>query len=110
MTEPVFDTVIHAPHRLQICAMLSEVDEVEFSILRDGLGVADSVLSKQLKVLTDNEYVGLSKPTGQGGRVRTWARLTPQGKRAFRGHLAALHEMVANAQMIGSENSAPSSQ
>ena len=94
-----FDEVIHAPHRLRICAMLSEVDELEFGVLREGLDVADSVLSKQLKVLVDAGYVQLDKPTGRGGKVRTWAKLTKDGRRAFRDHLAALQQMVAAAQL-----------
>ncbi|MDO5630090.1 MAG: transcriptional regulator [Mobilicoccus sp.] len=95
-----FDETIHAPHRLRICAMLSEADSVEFGVLRDGLGVADSVLSKQLKVLVEAGYVHLAKPTGGGGKVRTWASLTRQGRRAFTGHLAALQDMVAAAQAV----------
>ncbi|WP_425307844.1 transcriptional regulator [Ammonicoccus fulvus] len=93
-----FDEVVHAPHRLKICAMLADVDQVEFGVLRDGLGVADSVLSKQLKVLVDAGYVDLQKPTGRGGKVRTWARLTKDGRRAFEGHLAALRTMVESAR------------
>lgn len=90
-----FDEVIHAPHRLRICAMLAAAEQVEFSVLREGLGVADSVLSKQLKVLVDADYVQLAKPTGQGGKVRTWASMTRLGRAAFKDHLAALQEMVA---------------
>nr|WP_275428509.1 transcriptional regulator [Streptomyces sp. CS090A] len=43
--------MIHAPNRLQICAMLAAVDSMEFSRARESLGVSDSVLSKHLKVL-----------------------------------------------------------
>lgn len=93
-----FDDIVHAPHRLRICAMLADVDQVEFAVLRDGLGVADSVLSKQLKVLVDAGYVELQKPTGRGGKVRTWARLTKDGRGAFEGHLAALRRMVESAR------------
>ncbi|OYO06348.1 transcriptional regulator [Enemella evansiae] len=89
-----FDEVIHAPHRLRITARLAQVDSMEFGALRDDLQVADSVLSKQLKVLTDAGYVTLDKPTGKG-RVKTWARLTPAGRRAFEGHVAALQELVS---------------
>jgi DNA-binding MarR family transcriptional regulator len=57
------------------------------------LGVADSVLSKHLKVLQDAGYVTLSKPTGRG-RVKTWASLTPAGKRAYAAHVAALKKLL----------------
>lgn len=94
MTAGGFDEILHTPHRLRICALLSEVEKAEFSLIRDTLGVADSVLSKQLKVLVDAGYVSLLKPTGGGGRPRTWAMLTRQGRAALRDHLQALQQMV----------------
>ncbi len=93
---PRFDEVIHAPHRLRICVMLSAADEMDFGAIRDDLGVADSVLSKQLKVLTDAGYVELKKPQGRG-RIRTWARLTKTGRTALAGHLAELRRLAALA-------------
>ncbi|MBP2413563.1 DNA-binding MarR family transcriptional regulator [Arthrobacter stackebrandtii] len=86
--------VIHAPNRLRICAFLSTVDQAEFGVIRDMLGVADSVASKQLKVLEDAGYVALAKPTGRG-RVKTWASLTPAGRAAYREHVAALQALIA---------------
>ncbi|RAN79169.1 MarR family transcriptional regulator [Bacillus sp. SRB_336] len=86
--------VIHAPNRLQICAFLSTVDRAAFSVIRDMLGVADSVTSKHLKVLEDAGYVKLSKPSGKG-RVKTWAELTPAGTRAYTEHVAALKALIA---------------
>ena len=93
---PEFDEVVHAPNRLKICALLAAATTVEFATLRDTLGVADSVTSKQLKVLTEAGYVKLSKPTGTGGRVKTWVTLTPAGRKAFEGHLAMLQQMAAD--------------
>ena len=92
MTEQ-FDEVVHAPNRLRICAFLAASSSVEFSTLRDLLGVADSVLSKHLKVLQDGGYVTVSKPTGLG-RVKTWVQLTPEGRRAYTGHVAALKRLL----------------
>lgn len=88
-----FDDIVHAPHRLRICSFLDATTAAEFTTLRDMLGVADSVLSKHLKVLHEAEYITLSKPT-QRGRVRTWAALTPQGQEAYRNHVAALMELT----------------
>lgn len=88
-----FDPVIHAPGRLQICAILSGVDQAEFSLLRDRLGVSDSVLSKHLKLLEESDYVALTKAT-QDGRQRTWANLTKQGKAAFKAHVVELNRMA----------------
>ena len=51
MNKAKFDTVIHAPNRLQICALLDSTKELEFQIIREQLDVSDSVLSKHLKVI-----------------------------------------------------------
>jgi DNA-binding MarR family transcriptional regulator len=101
-TIPVFDEVIHAPNRLKICAFLATATTAEFAALRDTLAVADSVTSKQLKVLSEAGYVKLSKPTGTGGRAKTWVTLTPAGRKAFEGHLAMLQQMAAEvSQGVG---------
>jgi len=95
VTSPArFDPVIHAIGRLQICAILSGVDQAEFSLLRERLGVSDSVLSKHLKLLEEAGYVALTK-AAQEGRQRTWGSLTKQGKTAFRAHVAELNRIAA---------------
>jgi len=96
VTEPLFDEVVHAPQRLRILAMLDAISgDVEFSALRDALGVADSVVSKHLKVLADAEYVSLRK-AATIGRQSTWVRLTPRGSDAYAARVAALREIVAS--------------
>ena len=90
---PVFDPVIHAPGRLQICAILSGVDDAEFAMIRDRIGVSDSVLSKHLKQLEDAGHLILRKQAS-GGRQRTWAAFTPQGRRAFAAHVAELNRLA----------------
>jgi DNA-binding MarR family transcriptional regulator len=98
VTTPRFDEVVHAPNRLQVCAILAAVDKAEFATVRDSLGVADSVLSKHLKVLVDAGYVALDKPSGSG-RVRTWASLTKAGRAAFAGHVAELQRLAGAADL-----------
>lgn len=90
---PEFNDVIHAPVRLRICAFLDAVSAAEFATIRDMLGVADSVVSKHLKVLQEAGYVKLSKPAGNG-RIRTWVELTRDGRNAYSGHVAALRQLV----------------
>jgi DNA-binding MarR family transcriptional regulator len=89
MTGSRLDPVIHAPNRLQICALLSPLAEAEFAVLRDELGVSDSVLSKHIKHLEDAGYVKLRK-AAINGRQRTWARLTQKGRCRFEAHVAEL--------------------
>jgi DNA-binding MarR family transcriptional regulator len=96
MTAPVFDAVIHAPGRLQICAMLSAADEVEFSVARDGIGVSDSVMSKHVKQLEEAGHVKLRK-AAFAGRQRTWLSLTAEGRKAFAGHVAELTRLAGLA-------------
>jgi DNA-binding MarR family transcriptional regulator len=88
-----FDEIVHAPNRLQIAAMLAPVDTVEFATVRDALGVADSVLSKHVRVLQEAGYVAVRKAT-VGSRVRTSLALTKAGRRAYEGHVAALRALV----------------
>jgi DNA-binding MarR family transcriptional regulator len=91
---PVFDVVIHAPGRLQICAILSSVDDAEFAMLRDAIKVSDSVMSKHLKQLEEAGHVTLSK-AAENGRQRTWIALTPSGRKAFAAHVAELQRLAA---------------
>mgnify|MGYP004499617401 CR=1 FL=1 len=96
---PQFDPVIHAPTRLQICAMLATVENAEFSAIRDTIGVSDSVLSKHVKQLEDAGYVAVSKATAMS-RLRTWLTLTRDGKRAFKAHVAALEALAGQARLV----------
>ena len=99
MTLPVaqLDAVIHAPARLQIAGVLAAVSEAEFAVVRDAVGVSDSVLSKHLSALAEAGYVKLRK-AALGGRQRTWLSLTAAGKRAFATHVKALEVLAATAQ------------
>jgi DNA-binding transcriptional ArsR family regulator len=96
MTEPRFDEVIHAPTRLAIVAMLAATDWADFKFIRDGAGLSDSALSKQLSILEDAGYVTIRKAF-VGKRPRTSASLSKQGRSAFKGHVTALQRIVARA-------------
>ena len=88
-----FDEVIHAPNRLQICAYLASLSEIEFVTLRDFLGVSDSVLSKHLKLLADAGYLNVIK-RAENGRQRTWIALNKDGRRAYQNHVRELKRIV----------------
>lgn len=94
MTEASLDKVIHAPNRLRICALLTPLQEAEFQVLRDELGVSDSVLSKSLKQLEQAGYVAFRKGA-VNGRQRMWAGLTKSGREAFSGHVKALNQLAS---------------
>lgn len=93
MNNSGFNSVIHAPNRLQICAFLAQVDEVEFKTLKSRLQVSDSVLSKHLKTLEEAEYIYIDK-RNLDGRPRSWIGFTKAGQQAYKGHVAELKALL----------------
>jgi DNA-binding MarR family transcriptional regulator len=100
MTTARFDELIHAPLRLRICATLAAVDSASFSTVRTALGVSDSVVSKHVATLESAGYLVVRKHTVLS-RVHTSLALTPAGRTALRGHLAALNEIAKLASPVG---------
>jgi DNA-binding MarR family transcriptional regulator len=92
------DPVIHAPLRLQVCAMLAAAQTVDFATVREMLDVSESVLSKHVKVLEEAGYVAVRKAASDG-RQRTWLALSPAGRKAFAAHAAALRSLVGDADL-----------
>jgi DNA-binding MarR family transcriptional regulator len=92
-----FDHLIHAPARLRACAALDPVREIEFGALQALLGISKSALSKHVSALTDAGYVAQRRAV-RDTRQRVWLCLTPAGRSAYRGHVAALHRIVGRAQ------------
>ncbi|MFN3435450.1 MAG: transcriptional regulator [Sphingomonas sp.] len=97
-----FDAAIHPPARLQIMAVLTEVQDAEFALLRETTGVSDSVLSKHLSALVEAGYVALRKSPSDG-RVRTWASATRAGRKAFAAHVAALTALARLTERMAAE-------
>ena len=94
MSASGFDPLLQAPARLQIMAVLAQVDSADFARLRAVTETSDSVMSKHLSALAEAGHVALSKAASDG-RQRTWASLTRSGRAAFKAHVAALHAIVA---------------
>jgi DNA-binding MarR family transcriptional regulator len=97
VTEPAFDETIHAPTRLRICGLLRHIDEMDFAVLRDTLGISDASLSKHLKVLLDAGYVSMSKNPSQtrsDARRLTWIKQTHAGRYAFDAHMEELRRIA----------------
>lgn len=97
MSDAAFDELIHAPLRLQICAMLSPVRSLPFADIRDNLAISDSVLSKHLATLAEAGYVEVARVRADS-RSRRQVTLTKPGRTALRGHLAALQAIAAAAE------------
>jgi DNA-binding MarR family transcriptional regulator len=97
MSTARFDELIHPSTRLSIVAILASTDWVDFSFVRDRLGLSDSALSKQFAILEDVGYVTIDRPvTNRRRRVRVG--LTDIGRDAFEGHVAALQSVIASAE------------
>jgi DNA-binding MarR family transcriptional regulator len=95
--EARFDELIHPSTRLSIVALLASADWIDFAFVRDRLELSDSALSKQFATLEEAGYVTIERPLADRRR-RVRARLTPAGKKAFEGHVAALQAVLGTAQ------------
>jgi DNA-binding MarR family transcriptional regulator len=97
MTQPRFDELIHPSTRLSIVALLASADWIDFAYVRDQLGLSDSALSKQFSTLEEAGYLTIDRRVSDRRR-RVRVRLTPEGRAAFDGHVAALRAVVAMAE------------
>nr|WP_258366395.1 helix-turn-helix transcriptional regulator [Curtobacterium sp. MCPF17_011] len=86
--------VVHAPQRLQICAVSARGGEVEFGVLREALDVSDATLSEHLRILTDAGYVDLRRVQRAKGQARSWVSLTAMGSTVLREHFAFLQSFA----------------
>jgi DNA-binding MarR family transcriptional regulator len=100
MSAARFDELIHPSTRLSIVALLAAADWVDFAFVRDQLGLSDSALSKQLSTLEEAGYVHIERHVSDHRR-RVQARLTPEGRSAFHGHVAALRAIVGSTDPEG---------
>ena len=98
---PEFDAVIHAPQRLQICALLARAGEIEFGTLRDALSVSDATLSKHLRTLSESAVVESRRVQQPRGQARTWVALTKDGRRRLSAHFAFLQGLDPGAAPEG---------
>lgn len=96
--EAHFDEAIHAPTRLRLCALLRATGTAEFSAIAGMLNLSEATLSKTIRNLADLGYIQTSKQASAArddARRTTTVALTPRGRAAIDGHLAALREIAA---------------
>lgn len=87
------DQLVHAPLRLAALTLLSEVEDAEFTWLRDRLGASDGNLSVHLAKLEEAGYITAAK-TFVDRKPRTTYQLTPAGRAAFLNYLEALKTLL----------------
>lgn len=93
---PELDAIIHQPVRLRIMSALGALrpdDSVEFTFLRDMLGLTDGNLGAHLRRLEEAGYVHLDK-TFVDRKPRTYAALTARGRSALQDHVGALKRIL----------------
>jgi DNA-binding MarR family transcriptional regulator len=87
---------IHQTVRLRIMAALVTLEagnEVDFSYLRDLLEVTDGNLGAHLRKLEEAGYITVSK-TFVERKPRTYISVTPEGRKVFQEHVAALESIL----------------
>lgn len=89
------DSILNAPKRLAIMAVLARSTSSDFAFLREHLGVSDSDLSKQAAALEAAGYVTVTK-SGRGRGAVTAYKATKIGRRAYQQHRATLRGLLGN--------------
>jgi DNA-binding MarR family transcriptional regulator len=90
------DPIIHQPARLQIMAALCQLkatERVDFSFLKDNLGLTDGNLGAHLATLESKGYIAVEKQF-VARRPKTFVAVTPAGRQAFASHVAALQSIL----------------
>jgi DNA-binding MarR family transcriptional regulator len=87
------DDVIHGRVRLGVMAYLAAADVAEFNQLKHKLGATDGTLSVHLRKLEDAGYIAIEK-SFRDRRPLTRAKLTPEGRKAFKRYLDALGKLT----------------
>ncbi|HEV7689974.1 MAG TPA: transcriptional regulator [Hyphomonadaceae bacterium] len=87
------DDVIHGRVRLGVMAYLAASDAAEFNTLKEKVGATDGTLSVHLRKLEEAGYIAIDK-SFRNRRPLTTARLTPDGRKAFKRYLEALGRLT----------------
>ena len=87
------DKTIHEKGRLSIMTLLAGRGEWAFQELKAELGMSDGNLITHLRTLGAVGYVKEDRDAS-GTRPRTTYKLTPAGRKAFRGYVDVLESIV----------------
>lgn len=85
----------HFDHRVRlgIMSILMVSDWVDFTTLRENLGITDGRLASHIKALEKEAYVEVRKQF-IGRKPNTSYQVTNTGKQAFQKHLDALENLI----------------
>jgi DNA-binding MarR family transcriptional regulator len=93
------DNIIHQPLRLQIMAalvVLEPAEQMDFTFLRNLLKATDGNLGAHLAKLEESGYIKTEK-TFVARKPRTYITATEKGRDAFNNHVAALKQIIKDA-------------
>ena len=76
------DPILHSQLRLAVMSILMNVDEADFSYLKEKTESTSGNLSVQLDKLTNAGYIDMEKQF-VGKKPRTTCKVTETGRRAF---------------------------
>lgn len=87
------DPVLHSRIRLAIVALLSSVQEAEFSYIRDKVGATDGNMSTHMLRLESSRYVSFKK-VFHGRKPQTIYAITDIGRKRLKAYLDMLERIV----------------
>ncbi len=90
------DPVIHQPARLQIMSAICQLkddERVDFTFLKQQLGLTDGNLGSHLATLEERGYIRVDKEF-IARRPKTFISVTSSGKAAFTAHVGALQAIL----------------
>jgi DNA-binding HxlR family transcriptional regulator len=93
---PELDPVIHGKLRLAVLSLLIGVQEADFTWLREKTGSTDGNLGAQMLKLEEAGYVAMEKRFA-GRKPQTLYSMTPVGRDALAGYVAALKILLGGA-------------
>jgi DNA-binding MarR family transcriptional regulator len=79
--------------RLGIMSALIMNEEVNYNFLKELLQITDGNLASHLKQLEEKKYIKVHK-SFIGRKTNTHYKLTAQGEKAFKAHLASLEQII----------------
>ena len=93
---PELDPVVHGKLRLAVLSLLIGVEDADFTWLRQKTGSTDGNLGAQMLKLEEAGYVAMEKRFA-GRKPQTVYRMTPAGREALAGYVAALKQLLGAA-------------
>ncbi|MBQ1072182.1 transcriptional regulator [Micromonospora sp. C31] len=91
------DDVVHQKTRLALLTVLDEAGRADFPYLKRTLGLTDGNLGRHLDVLAEQSLITIAKGH-EGRKSRTWAAITPDGRRALAAEMKVLAALVQRFQ------------